>query len=220
MGRNAEADARLKHALELDPKLALAHASLGLLRTRERRFDEAKAHLREAVASGAPNYLAHYYYAYALSREGMSEGGFSNGYAPETARAMRESLRKAIELRPDFPESYSLLAFVNLVTGEELEEGVRLAKRALSLSPGKKFYALLLAQLYLRQEKFEEARALLEPLTRDASDPSMRSNAESFMGYLRRAQEQAAQLKAAREASEQSGGSPPAPSLNRRDGPK
>src|ERR1044071_7979631 len=184
MGRYQEADARLKHALELDPKLALAHASLGLLRTRERRFDEAKEHLREAVASGTPNYLAHYYYAYALSREGMNERGISNGYAREPARAMRESLRKAIELRPDFPETYSLLAFVNLVTGEEIEEGVRLAKRARSLAPGKEFYALLLAQLYLRQEKFEEARALLEPMTHDASDPAMRANAESFMSYL------------------------------------
>ena len=218
MGRNDEAEARLKHALELDPKLALAHASLGMLRTRERRFGEAKEELREAVSAGAPNYLAHYYYAYALSREGMNEGGFANGYPAETARAMRESLRKAIELRPDFPESYSLLAFVDLVTGEEIEEGVRLINRARALSPGKEYYALLLAQLYLRQEKFDEARAILEPLTRDASDPQMRANAQSFMNYLRTAQEYAARTKAAREAYEKGEASPPPPQLKRRDG--
>lgn len=217
MGRYDEAEARLKHALELDPKLALAHASLGMLRTRERRFDEAKEHLREAVASGAPNYLVHYYYAYALSREGMTEGSYSNGYTPETARAMRDSLHKAIELRPDFPETYSLLAFVNLVTGEEIEEGVRLINRARALSPGKEFYALILAQLYIRQEKFDEARALLEPMTHDASDPAMRANAESFMSYLRKAQDYAARLKAAQGASVKAGENEPEPRLKGRD---
>jgi tetratricopeptide (TPR) repeat protein len=206
MGRYDEADARLAHALQLDPQLAGAHASLGMLRTRQRRFDEAKEQLREAVSAGAPNYLAHYYYAYALSREGMNEGGFVQGYSAETARAMRESLRKAIELRPDFPESYSLLAFVDLVAGGDLEEGVKLVERARALSPGKEYYALLLAQLYLRQEKFDAARATLEPLTRDASDPQMRANAQSFMNSVRAMQEQAERFKAAREAYEKGGG--------------
>ena len=47
----------------------------------------------EAVASGAQSYLAHYYYAYALSREGTREDGYRmGGYAPETAKEMREAL--------------------------------------------------------------------------------------------------------------------------------
>jgi tetratricopeptide (TPR) repeat protein len=200
MGRYDEANARLEHALQLDPQLAGAHASLGMLRTRQRRFDEAKEQLRAAVSAGAPNYLAHYYYAYALSREGMSESGFANGYSAETARAMRDALRKAIELRPDFPESYSLLAFVDLVTGVEIEEAVKLVNRARAISPGKEYYALLLAQLYMRQEKFDAARATLEPLTRDASDPQMRANAQSLINSIRAMQEQAARFKAAQEA--------------------
>ncbi len=200
MGRNEEANARLEHALQLDPQLAGAHASLGMLRTRQRRFDEAKEQLREAVSAGAPNYLAHYYYAYALSREGMNENGYANGYSAETAHAMRDALHKSIELRPDFPESYSLLAFVDLVTGEEIEEAVKLVNRARALSPGKEYYALLLAQLYMRQEKFDAARASLEPLTRDASDPQMRANAQSLINSISAMQEQAARFKAAREA--------------------
>jgi tetratricopeptide (TPR) repeat protein len=224
MGRNEEANARLEHALQLDPQLAGAHASLGMLRTRQRRFDEAKEQLRAAVSAGAPNYLAHYYYAYALSREGMSESGFADGYSAETARAMRDALHKSIELRPDFPESYSLLAFVNLVTGEDFEEGVKLINRARALSPGKEYYALLLAQLYLRQEKFDEARATLEPLTRDASDPQMRAHAQSLMQSILSMQEQAARFKAAREAYAKGGGNntsdapPPPPRLVRREG--
>ena len=200
MGRYDEANARLEHAVQLDPQLAGARASLGMLRTRQRRFDEAKEQLRAAVSAGAPNYLAHYYYAYALSREGMSEGGYANGYSAETARAMRDSLRKAIELRPDFPESYSLLAFINLVTNEEIEESVKLVNRARALSPGKEYYALLLAQLYLRQEKFDAALSTLEPLTRDGSDPQMRANAQSLANAVRTMREQAARIKSAEEA--------------------
>lgn len=215
MGRYDEANARLEHALQLDPQLADAHASLGMLRTRQQRFEDAKEQLRAAVSTGATNYLAHYYYAYALSREGMGDSGLVKGYAPETVRAMRDSLRKAIELRPDFPESYSLLAFVHMVTGEELDEAVSLISRARALSPGKEYYALILAQLYMRQEKFEQARAALEPLTRDASDPQMRANAESLMKYVRTMQERNANMKADEEARAKGGATPPA--LTRRE---
>jgi Flp pilus assembly protein TadD len=67
--RREDAAARLGRALNLDPKLSFAHASLGMLLARRQRFDDARRHLREAVATGAQNYLAHYYYAFALSRE-------------------------------------------------------------------------------------------------------------------------------------------------------
>lgn len=205
MGRYDEANARLEHALQLDPQLADARASLGMLRTRQGRFDDAKEQLRAAVSAGASNYLAHYYYAYALSREGMGDSGLVSGHKPETLRAMRDSLRKSIELRPDFPESYSLLAFVNMVTGEELDEAVKLINRARALSPGKEYYALMLGQLYMRQEKFDQARAVLEPLTRDASDPQMRANAASVMNFMRQMQERAARVKEYEEARAKGG---------------
>ena len=93
----------------------------------------------------------------------------AGGYAPELAKEMRESLRKAISLRPDFLESYHLLGWINLVTGEELEVSAALLRRALAMAPGNQHYALVLAQIYLRQEKFEQARQTAEPLTRDGA---------------------------------------------------
>ena len=59
--RPDDAAARLQQAVKLDPKLAAAHASLGLARAKQKRFDEARKHLRDAVAAGPGNYLAHYY---------------------------------------------------------------------------------------------------------------------------------------------------------------
>ncbi|MDT7690236.1 MAG: hypothetical protein QOE46_2995 [Acidobacteriota bacterium] len=205
--RPEEAAARLEHALQLDPALALAHASLGMTRLRQKRFADATAELRQATAASAQNYLAHYYLAYALSREGMGEGGFSPGYPAERAREMRESLLKAIQLRPDFPESYHLLAFVDLVTNENIEEGIEQLKHAIVLAPGNEHYGLVLAQLYLRQEKFEEARRTAEPLTRENADPGTRSIAQSVLASIKNYEEQVNRYKAAREAYEHGGGS-------------
>jgi tetratricopeptide (TPR) repeat protein len=215
--RPADAAARLEHALQLDPKLAMAHASLGMARMYQKRFDEAKSHLREAVTAGARNYLAHYYYAYALSREGMDETGRVPGYTPETAREMRDALHQSIELKPDFPESYHLLAFVDLVTGENLEEGVKLLGRARSLSPGNEHFAFVLAQLYLRLEDYDAARKTIEPLTRETADPQLRAGAQSLMSAIQTMQEQAARFKAARESAGEGGGSGGQPRLVRRD---
>lgn len=191
-----DAAARLQKALGADPKLGMAHASLGMVRMRQRRFDEAKTHLREAVASNARNYLAHYYYAYTLSREGMDETGRVMNYAPATTREMRASLERALALNPDFPESYHLLAFINLVTGEQLDEGVKLISRARALSPGNSSFAFVLAQLYLKKHDFDAAHRTIEPLMRDDAEPSVREGARALMSSIRAYQRQLAENRA------------------------
>ncbi|MGH9943103.1 MAG: tetratricopeptide repeat protein [Pyrinomonadaceae bacterium] len=222
--RPEDAVARLEQALALDPKSAMAHASLGMARLRQKRFDEAKQHLRQAVALNAQNYLAHYYHAYTLSREGMSESGSIMSYPDETAGEMRAALAKAIELKPDFAESYRLLAFVNLVSNERLDESVELLKRARALVPGNQEYALVLAQIYMRQENFDAARQTIEPLARAASEPQMRASAQSILNAISTMQEQSARFKAMREeaanaghnAGQTSGESGHSPRLKRR----
>jgi hypothetical protein len=58
---SSECEKYLQKAISLDPNLAMAHASLGVLRTRQRRFTEAKQSLRKALDANSQNYLAHYY---------------------------------------------------------------------------------------------------------------------------------------------------------------
>jgi tetratricopeptide (TPR) repeat protein len=219
--RPDEAAARLERALQLDPGLTMARASLGMTRLRQNRYDAAKEELRKAVASGAQSYLAHYYYAYALSREGTREDGYRfGGYAPGLAKEMRESLRKAIGLRPDFPESYHLLGWINLVTGEELEVSAALLRRALALAPGNQHYALVLAQIYLRQEKFEQARQAAEPLTREGTEPGLRATAQSVMASIKSYEEQVTQFKSGREEHGRNVAGRSEPRLGVREGAK
>lgn len=189
-----DADVRLQQALALDPQLTQAQASLGILRARQGRFDEATKALQAAVKGDSNNYLVHYYYAYALSREGMDSNNLVREYPAGTAATMRAELKRAIELNPSFPESYSLLAFINMVTGDGLDESIELLKRAQALSPGRSDLPFMLAQIYMRQEKFDLARKALEPLL-NAKDRRMQSQAQSLLSSIKSYEDRVARYK-------------------------
>jgi tetratricopeptide (TPR) repeat protein len=177
------AESYLTQAVALDPKQTMAQASLGILRARQGNFAEARKHLEAAVNADSNNYLAHYYYAFALSRAGMDANEMVRSYDDETAATMRAELKRAIALNPNFPQSYSLLGFVNTVTGEELEETVGLLRRALSLAPGRQDIVLMLGQIYLRQQNFEMARKTLEPLA-GSQDRQLKSAAKALLDSI------------------------------------
>ena len=195
-----DAETYLQQAIKLDPNLAPAQASLGMLRMRQKNFAQAKQYLQRAVEANSQNYLAHYYYAFTLSREGMDERQFVQGYAPEVAQTMRAELKKAINLAPGFPESYHLLAFINLVTGEQLDESILLLNRALTLAQGRRDFSLILAQLYLRKQDYEAARRTVEPIARNDADPQTRARAQSLLDTITRITEQMARYKSERDS--------------------
>jgi tetratricopeptide (TPR) repeat protein len=195
----AGADARLQQALALDPQQTMAQASLGMVRVRQGRFGEAKKALAQAAAGQSNNYLTHYYYAYALSKEGLGGMGFVSSYPAETVKIMRAELRRAIELSPSYPESYYLLAFVNMVAGEELDEAAELFKKAIKLSPGRQDLVMELGQLYVRQEKFDLAVQTVQPL-RNSQDRQLQKQAEILIQSIERLQKQAAERNVSRES--------------------
>jgi tetratricopeptide (TPR) repeat protein len=202
----ADSEGYLQKSLTLDPNLPMANASMAMLRLREGKTDQARQMLERAAAN-SQNYLIHYYYAYALSREG--NGDLVSAFAPERAAKMRAELKKAIELRPDFLESHSLLAFVNLVMDTNIDESIEMLKRALAVAPGKSNLVFMLAQLYARQEKYKDARTLLEQLS--GNNGEVRQQAKVLFDRLGSMEEQMAQYRAANaaRASRSSDGSPP-----------
>ena len=194
----ADCEPYLQKALALDPDLAMANASLGLLRVRQGKHDEARKLLERAVAANSQNYLIHYYYAYALSREGVRDMETVSGMAPETAAIMRRELKRTIELRPDYLESYSLLAFVNLVNNIELDETVEMLKRILAGSPRRTDLMFMLAQLYLRKEDFKPARELIDKII-GSGDAEMRQRGQGLLAQLVSYEEQLARIHKAQE---------------------
>ncbi len=199
----AEAESYLQRALTLDPNLAMAHASLGVLRFRQGKPQEARASLERAVTSSSQNYLIHYYYAYVLGRPAQDDVQLGSGYSQETAAKIRAELKKAIALRPDFPESYNLLAFVNLVTNTEIDEAIAMLKRALAVSPGRADFNYMLGQLYMNKDDYKSARPLLEQVVASDLNDRTRRHAERLLETIVAIEEQ----RARREALRKGGGS-------------
>ena len=183
--RREEAEKHLRQALALSPELSAANASLGMIRVNQRDFAAAKEHLQRAMKDDPQSYLAHYYYAYALSSEPMDQQQNVTGYTPEAAAEMRAALLRAIEIAPSFPESYRLLAFVNLITNTRLDDAVALLERALTLSPGRHEFSYVLAQVHLRRKDYKAARVTLEQVIAGNPNPQMRELAQELLEDVR-----------------------------------
>ncbi|HET6977642.1 MAG TPA: tetratricopeptide repeat protein [Pyrinomonadaceae bacterium] len=180
-GRDSDAERYLKQAIALDPGFTPPYASLGVLYVRQHRYAEAKKYLEKATSS-EQNYLVHYLHAYVLSRENISADGRVSGYSAENAAAMREQLLRSIKLDPNYAPAPYLLALVDLVRNERLDEAVEMAQKARQLAPGKKSYSLLLARIYLQRSDLATARQILEPLARD-SDQSVKTEAQELLDW-------------------------------------
>jgi tetratricopeptide (TPR) repeat protein len=202
----ADAYTYLEKAVKLDPNVAMAHASLGMAYFREGKVKEARASLERAVAANSQNYLAHYYYAFTLSRSSPDEGPVFGGYPPEMAAKIREHLQKAIALRPDYPESYNLLAYVALVTGKEVDESIASLKRVLSQSPGMHNISFMLGQLYAQKGDFKTAIELLGEIAKSNADERIKNQSDRLMSQLRTIEEKRAQYETVRRTRDSAPG--------------
>jgi tetratricopeptide (TPR) repeat protein len=180
--READAERYFKQAIAQDANFLPPYASLGLINVYRRRYADAKKYLERAVTS-SQSHLIHYLYAYVLSREGVSPNGHVTDYSRENAALMREHLLKSIKLSSEYAPAYYLLALVDLVTSERLDEAIEMARKGQRLAPSKASYSLLLAQIHLRRSEPAEARAILETLTRN-SETAVRSEAQSLLDSL------------------------------------
>lgn len=183
-----EAEAYLQRAIALDENMAVARASLGVLRARQRRFEEARKLLASAATknsgTSAADPFIHYYYAWAISREYTSPENAVSRFPPEAAQLMRAELRKAVALAPDFAEAHRLLAFVNLIVNEDLKDTEALLRRAQTLAPGEAEYDYLLARALLQQQRFSEAREALLSLVKGDVSPGLMARARELIAII------------------------------------
>ena len=182
--RADDAEPYLAKALSAAPDHPLANTALGMVKIKQRKFDNARAYLEKAIQSDPRNHVAYYQYAYLLSREGRDEFGYVRNFAQETADRMRQALRKAIALNPAFTESYEMLAFVAVVNNDELDDAVVQLQKALKYQPGNQRYALRIAEIYSRQNKLAEAKAIAEKIARTTDSNEIRQRAEQITSML------------------------------------
>jgi TolB-like protein/Flp pilus assembly protein TadD len=102
------ADNYTRKALELDPELAEAHVSRGLVSAATKRFEEARIAFEKAIELNPKLFEARYLYGRALLQEGK----------PVEAVA---SFQEACRLRPDDFQAAAFLAQAYRSTGREFE---------------------------------------------------------------------------------------------------
>ncbi len=208
-----DAETYLKIALAADPNQTLANTAYGLVLMKRGKFDEAKSYLERAVASNRRNHFAQYSYAYLLSRETMDEFGYVSKIPASTAGKMREALKTSIEIKPTFVPSYRLLAFLDLVNNENLDEALGYLNRGLALQPGDPDLSLMTAKIKLRQEKYDEAEKIAQKISRAADTDATRSEAKQILNAVAQFRES---LAAIQKSAAKATGSKGAPILKKR----
>jgi tetratricopeptide (TPR) repeat protein len=166
-------------------------------------FADARKYLEKAIRLDEKNYLAHYQYAFVLSREGMTDFGFVSNYDGELTTKMREALKKSIALNPNFPESYNLYAFISVIRNEEVDEAIGYLGKAMKLAPGNQWYLMRVAELYMRKEDFTNARKVAQKVYETAPDDHLRVYAKNTINQINSYEAQLENIKNYRNRPQQ-----------------
>jgi tetratricopeptide (TPR) repeat protein len=156
--RGERAQRYFETAVSSDPSNARAHAGLGAAERLGGRWDAALPHYERALALAPDDILVQLDVgAYYHSRAG--EAGNAETRAQLVALARRHYARSS-ELDDSLPEAHAMYGATFLLEDEEAERGLEALERANRLLPASLEIKLLLAQLYARLRRFEEARDL------------------------------------------------------------
>ena len=143
------AERQCRRSLELNPKSAKAHATLGIALLRQDKLDEAKGHLLEAIRLDPTDYEAHYTLGQTMSRQKKFD---------DAVRHFSVVLR----LRPDYTQAHGYMGSLLLAKGT-LDQAATHLSEALRLDPNYADAHYNMGQLMLRRKNFDAAvRHLLQ----------------------------------------------------------
>lgn len=176
MNRVQDSEPYLSKALAANPDSLVANMTMGMVRLREEKFDEARLYLDKAVSENSNNQFACYRYAFVLLRSGT--------VSKETAEKSMALLKRSVELDPKFFPSYSLMAFAALASGVGMDDATSAVSSALKFKPNDASLLLDLASLYLRSDRVEDAGKLAEKAAMLTDDPGLKDRAQSITSFV------------------------------------
>ena len=181
----SKAEFHIQNALKLNPNSSLANSTLGSIHMRQGDYVKAREYFEKSINSEVNNYLVYYRYAFFLSRDAASFGKQIKTYTDQTTQNMRNALNKSIKLNPNFPDSYQLSGFINLVRNEKFDEGIELFKKAISITPNNDFYRINLAQIYLRKQDFENSKLVAIDLVSKTDNDEIKLRANELLDKIK-----------------------------------
>ena len=190
VGRTADAIKATEKAVELDPKLVVAHANLLSLYGRVGNFQKAEAQYRAVMALNPDQFpKAHYDYGVLL----MMKGDY---------HAAEEAFRRAIQINPSYAQAHNNLGFVLEHKGH-LAEAMAEYRKSIASMPGFRQAHFNLGRILVNQGEYREAiehfSQILTPA--DESTPAYlyalgaaygrAGDRQNALRYLREARQQA-----------------------------
>ena len=176
--RRPEAKQILQNAVNLDPRLALAHQNLGIEEYLEGNRDSALTSISEAVKLDPKNGLTRYLRAYLTF---FGAGGF-----PQDSQ-IEEDLRQAVASQPDFAPANALLGLYLSSRRQNSDEALMYAKKAVSLEPGNTEFIYDLAQVLAQMQRFDEAQYVAERARSNSQNAEYRARIDQLIVYLQNA---------------------------------
>jgi len=191
VGRIADAIQATEKAVELDPKLVLAHANLLSLYGRVGNLEKAEEHYRAVMALNPDQFpKAHYDYGVLLMRKGKD-------------KQAEEAFRRAIQINPSYAQAHNNLGYL-LEREGSLPEAMAEYRKSIGSLPGFRQARFNLGRILVSQGNYKEGiEQLLQTLTPvDESTPAYlyalgaaygrAGDQPKALHYLRQARSQAA----------------------------
>lgn len=158
----ADKDAQARHyfeaAVELDPGNARAQAGVAETFSRDSRWDEAQAAFARALEMDPDDALVRLDYGEHLQRR-FESAESPDAHAELVARA-RDQYVRSWKLDPSVPETYAMYGSTFLGDGQDAGRGLQTLEHAERLLPSNLDIKLLLARLYARLGRRDDAREL------------------------------------------------------------
>ena len=155
-----KAIAEFQEILKTDPNHAGTLRDLGYAYLQKRDLTQAGEYFNRSAQADPKDPRVHYYMAFLLS----GEGSFARS---SDLPQITQELEAAIALDPKFADPYMLLAFAQSVAGDPANGLVNMQK-AVFLNPRNENYHFNLAQIYLQNQKPDQAIAILRVLQNSA----------------------------------------------------
>ena len=174
--RPEEARREAAEARSADATLAASYEIEGELRDRERDGEGARAAYAKAAELHSSNFYTYYRLAVLASRPNADAA---------TLAAIQQWLTKALALNDGYGPACAFLATV-LIHVDKREESIALAQRAVMLEPGSFSHRMVLARIFDRVKRIEDARRAAQSAKEFARTDAERTAVGAFLDGLAR----------------------------------
>jgi hypothetical protein len=182
-GQFQQAEPLLKHAVQADPRLALAQRNLALLHYFRKENSDALASVSAAIALDSQEPMARFLRA---------EWTFEN--ASRTDPQIEADLHQALQSKADFPEANGLLA-IYYANNSKLPEALAFSQKAVAFEPGNINFRIILANVLLNMHRYDDAEAQAHQIAAATADNGVRTQANDILTHIAEARNYEAQAR-------------------------